>query len=123
MAHKVMSLPDHATSFNTREEAEAMCKELGDGYHVEGKGMMPKTADGAPRAHAGDRPPSACNVRSINLDRLLTSDGDVAEGSKVVMIFSLWVARPRNLSLRRALAVSSSLRNPVTFVTPFRSIG
>lgn len=31
---QVTSLLDHAASFNTREEAEAMCKELDAGYNV-----------------------------------------------------------------------------------------
>ncbi len=32
MAHKVTQLLDHATRFNTTEETEAMCKELGGEY-------------------------------------------------------------------------------------------
>jgi len=34
MAHKVTPMLDHATKFNTPEEAERMCKELGGGYNV-----------------------------------------------------------------------------------------
>jgi hypothetical protein len=34
MAHKVTPLIDHATSFDTAEQAETMCKELGSGYNV-----------------------------------------------------------------------------------------
>jgi hypothetical protein len=34
MAHKVTHSRDHATRFGSTEEAEAMCRELGDGYKV-----------------------------------------------------------------------------------------
>jgi hypothetical protein len=34
MAHKVAHVLEHATGFDTVEEAEAMCKELGAGYDI-----------------------------------------------------------------------------------------
>jgi hypothetical protein len=34
MALQVTSLRDHATTFNTREAAEEVCKELGVGWNV-----------------------------------------------------------------------------------------
>lgn len=33
-AYKVTPFVKHAATFGTREEAEAMCKELDDGYNV-----------------------------------------------------------------------------------------
>jgi hypothetical protein len=34
MAHKTTPLRDRATKFDTADEAEAMCKELGGGFKV-----------------------------------------------------------------------------------------
>ena len=34
MALRITHLLDHATPFHSKEEAEAMCKELDDGYEV-----------------------------------------------------------------------------------------
>jgi len=34
MAHKVTHDPEHAAKFATREDAQAMLEELGDGYEI-----------------------------------------------------------------------------------------
>lgn len=34
IAHEVTAIPDYATQFATREEAQAMLEELGGGYEI-----------------------------------------------------------------------------------------